>query len=167
MYTTWVSHAHHMVVTCTPHGYHMYSTWDRGMLGCHSLGNFCTSSGSSTLWTTLKKNKQETNKCTLHGCHMHITWVSHAHHMVVTGTPHGYHMYITWDRGMLGCHSLGNFCTSSGSSTLWTTLWKNKQETNKCTLHGCHMHITWLSHAHHMGITCTAHGIGGCLVVTL
>ena len=27
MCTTWVSHAHHMDITCTPHGYHMHTTW--------------------------------------------------------------------------------------------------------------------------------------------
>ena len=27
-----------------------------------------------------------------------------------------------------------------------------------CTSQGCHMHITWMSHAHHTNITCTSHG---------
>ena len=26
MYTTWISHVQHMNITCTPRGYHMYST---------------------------------------------------------------------------------------------------------------------------------------------
>ena len=39
---------------------------------------------------------QYTCTCTLHGYHMHTTWVSHIHPIDITCTPYGYHMYIVW-----------------------------------------------------------------------
>ena len=65
--------------------------------------------------------------CTSHVCHMHITCVSHAHHTCVTCTSHARHMHIP--------------CTSHCVT---------------CTSHVYHMHIT--SHVRHMhkynSITC-------------
>ena len=109
MYTSWVSHVHLMGITCTPHGYHMYTSW---ISHVHLMGI----------------------RCTPHGYHMYTSWISHVHLMGIRCTPHGYHMYTSW---ISHVHLMGI----------------------RCTPHGYHMYTSWVSDAHHMDITCTPHGL--------
>ena len=93
MHTTWLSHAYHMGITCTPHGYYMHTTW---LLHAHHMAITCTPHGYHMHTTWLLHAHHMAITCTPHGYYMHTTWVSHAHHMCITCTPHGYHMYTTW-----------------------------------------------------------------------
>ena len=58
----------HLDITCTPHGYHMHTSW---VSHAHLMGITCTP----------------------HGYHMHTSWVSHAHLTGIRCTP--IHLEIT------------------------------------------------------------------------
>ena len=68
----------HLDITCTPHGYHMYTSW---ISHVHLMVSHVHHMGIT---------------CTPHGYHMYTTWISHVHLMGITCTPHGYHMYTSW-----------------------------------------------------------------------
>ena len=99
-----------MDITCTPHGYHMHTTW---VSHAHHMGIFlehvskidltiaafrCDVLWSHTRYFNLKTDQgiRMSITCTSHGYQMHTTWVSYAHHMSITCAPHGYHMHTTW-----------------------------------------------------------------------
>ena len=70
--------------------------------------------------------------------HMHTMWVSHAHHVSVT------------------CHK---GIRSTPNVISWLTLFRPCDISNiimgiTCTPHGYHMHTMWVSHAHHVSVTC-------------
>ena len=109
--------------------------------------------------------------CTLHGYHMYTTWVSHVHHIGITCTPHGYHMYTTWVSHVhymgitITCtpHGYYLYTTWSLDRALLSTAIHTSARDNQCTCTsrmGCkyHLYTAWVSHVHHMGITCTPHG---------
>ena len=77
-HTTCLSLAHHMGNTCTPHGYHMHTTWYHMNTTWYHM---------NTTWVTHVHHMPIT--CAPHG----ITWTPHA---FITCTPHRWHMYTTW-----------------------------------------------------------------------
>ena len=91
MHTSWVSHVHLMGITCTPHGYHMHTTW---VSHVQLMGITCTP----------------------HGYHMYTSWVSHAHLMGITCTPHGYHMNTSW---VSDSHSVWYSFPISSTGDVW------------------------------------------------
>ena len=80
MHFTWASHAHHMGITCTPHG----SSW---------VGPITWTPHRHPMHTTWVSHS---HPCTPHGYHIHTTWASHAHHTGNTCTTHGHHIHTTW-----------------------------------------------------------------------
>ena len=130
-----------MDITCTPHGYHMHTSW---VSHVHLMGIRFTlplqlhfpkifhRGCMNFKWSSPLLSHLDIT-CTPHGHHMHTSWVSHAHLMGITCTHHGYHMYTSW---VSHVHIMGITCTP----------------------HGYHMHTSWVSHVHLMGITCTPHG---------
>ena len=78
--------------------------------------------------------------CTSHGCHMHITWVSHVHHMVVTCTSHGCHMHITW---LSHAHHMAVTCTSHGCHipVVSYTVWVQVHIVAICSFSGVVIHL--------------------------
>ena len=91
IYTTCVSHAYHMAITCTPNWNHMPS------ISAMPVSRHCLSLSYA------------------HNLGVASHHMSHAHHMGITCTPHGYHKHTTWGVTWTVCSvliSLGStFCT--------------------------------------------------------
>ena len=155
MGTTWVSHAHHMGITCTPHGYHMYTTWVTlwPIKNDYSQGSLRQDTSIAQDWMIVKVwHRPGITISTPHGHHMHTTWVSHAHHMGVTWTR------TLWP--IKNDYSQGSLRWDTSITQDWMIIAKvwHRPGITISTPHGHHMHTTWVSHAYHMGITCTPHG---------
>ena len=131
MHTAWISCAHHMAITCTPHGHHM--DFSCGTLAANLI---CLPDPTRLIVGIIFS-------CTPHGYHMHTTWISHAHHMAVTCTLHGYHIHLISPVRRWILNSSSFHCHQPDC---WNYL------------HALHMGITYTPQAHHMGITYTPHG---------
>ena len=169
MYATWVSHAHHMGITCTSCGYYMHIIWvSYGVSQCkgmciyldtdklflvHFLGElgykFCFVVYNLLGWDQTRSGKYHSHEhtgitCTSHGYHIHATWVSHAHHMVIKWiSVSGMYIYLDTEKLFL-MHCLGKL------GYTWFLI--------VCNLLGWDQTRPVKFHSHqHMGIRCTPH----------
>ena len=96
MHNTWVSHAHHMGITCSICGFWCTPHWcactdwilDMLLYGTDWLNHL------QWIWH-LTYSLSPHYTWVLHACHMPTTWVSHTQHINVICPQHGYHMNNT------------------------------------------------------------------------
>ena len=149
MHTTCVSHAHHLPITCIPHGYHKHTTW---VSNAHHIGitykGLCLDSYLSFWFGWFPINLIQPIK------QFAIQW-SVLLHLGMFFRRKSISDLLTFQ--LIEFKYEIDCCISYRSlGMLQATIWKCHR-VFYCTPPTYYMHTTWVSQAHHMGIKCTPH----------